>query len=61
MALAGLIYTVYPKAASSRLARIHFWLHSTALPAMMALAPFCWAIRAPYRSSSRRRSPARPA
>ena len=35
MALAGLIYTVYPKAASSRLARIHFWLHSTALPAMM--------------------------
>lgn len=35
MALAGLIYTVYPKAASSRLARIHFWLHGTAVPAMM--------------------------
>ncbi len=35
LALAGLIYTVYPKAAASRLARIHFWLHNIALPAMM--------------------------
>jgi hypothetical protein len=35
MALAGLIYSVYPKAAESRLARIHFWLHNTALPVMM--------------------------
>jgi hypothetical protein len=35
LALAGLIYTVYPKAAESRLARVHFWLHNTALPVMM--------------------------
>jgi cbb3-type cytochrome oxidase subunit 1 len=35
MALAGLIYSVYPKAGESRLARIHFWLHNTALPVMM--------------------------
>ena len=41
LALAGLIYTVYPKAAASRLARIHFWLHNMALPAMMgSLAAF---------------------
>jgi len=36
MALAGLIYSVYPKAAASRLATIHFWLHNSALPVMMA-------------------------
>jgi len=35
MALAGLIYSVYPEAARSRLARIHFWLHNSALPVMM--------------------------
>ena len=35
LALAGLIYTAYPKAGASRLARIHFWLHNIALPAMM--------------------------
>jgi hypothetical protein len=35
LALAGLIYSVYPKAATSRLARIHFWLHNLALPVMM--------------------------
>ena len=41
LALAGLIYTVYPKAAASRLARIHFWLHNIALPSMMgSLAAF---------------------
>jgi hypothetical protein len=41
LALAGLIYTVYPKAGASRLARIHFWLHNLALPAMMgSLAAF---------------------
>jgi len=28
-------HTVYRKAAASRLARIHFWLHNIALPAMM--------------------------
>jgi len=36
MALAGLIYSVYPKAAESRLATIHFWLHNAALPVMGA-------------------------
>jgi hypothetical protein len=35
LALAGLIYRVYPDAAASRLARIHFWLHNSALPVMM--------------------------
>jgi hypothetical protein len=35
VALAGLIYTAYPEAARSRLARIHFWLHNGALPVMM--------------------------
>lgn len=36
LALAGLIYSVYPQAAQSRLATAHFWLHNTALPVMMA-------------------------
>lgn len=35
LALAGLIYSVYPKAAATRLALVHFWLHNTALPVMM--------------------------
>jgi len=35
LALAGLIYSVYPEAGRSRLAKIHFWLHNIALPAMM--------------------------
>lgn len=35
LALAGLIYTVFPDAGASRLARIHFWLHNIALPVMM--------------------------
>lgn len=35
LALAGLIYSVYPQAGSSRLARVHFWLHNIALPVMM--------------------------
>lgn len=35
MALAGLIYTVYPRAGRSRLATVHFWLHNTSLPVMM--------------------------
>src|SRR5512141_1267059 len=34
-ALAGLIYAVFPAAAESRLARIHFWLQHTSVPAMM--------------------------
>lgn len=35
LALAGLIYSVYPDAGRSRLARIHFWLHNLSLPVMM--------------------------
>jgi hypothetical protein len=34
-ALAGLIYSVYPEAGESRLARLHFWLLNGALPLMM--------------------------
>jgi hypothetical protein len=36
IALAGLIYSVFPDAAASRLAKLHFWLHNLALPVMMA-------------------------
>jgi hypothetical protein len=36
VALAGLIYSVYPAAGRSRLATIHFWLHNTGVPVMMA-------------------------
>jgi hypothetical protein len=35
MALAGLIYSVFPQAGTSRLARLHFWLLNLALPVMM--------------------------
>ncbi|MES2129445.1 MAG: cytochrome-c oxidase [Pseudomonadota bacterium] len=35
MALAGVIYTVFPKAGASPLARVHFWLYNLALPTMM--------------------------
>ena len=35
LALAGLIYSIYPQAASSRLAKVHFWLYNLALPPMM--------------------------
>ncbi len=35
LALAGLIYSLYPEAASSRLAKVHFWLYNLALPPMM--------------------------
>lgn len=35
MALAGLIYSLHPAAAASRLATAHFWLHNLALPVMM--------------------------
>jgi hypothetical protein len=36
LGLAGLIYSVFPTAATSRLGRIHFWLHNLGLPLMMA-------------------------
>ena len=35
LALAGLIYHIYPAAADTRLARIHFWLHNLGLPVFM--------------------------
>ena len=35
MTLAGLVYSVYPEAGASRLARVHFWLHNLALPVMI--------------------------
>ena len=35
LALAGLIYQLYPAAASTLLARIHFWLHNIGLPFFM--------------------------
>jgi cbb3-type cytochrome oxidase subunit 1 len=35
LALAGLIYSIYPQAAKSRLAKVHFWLYNLALPPMM--------------------------
>ena len=35
MALAGIVYTVFPQAGESRLARVHFWTHNISLPVMM--------------------------
>ncbi len=35
MALAGLIYTVFPQAGQSRWAKIHFWLLNISMPVMM--------------------------
>ena len=35
LALAGLVYHLYPVASTTRLARIHFWLHNLGLPVFM--------------------------
>ncbi|TCS32758.1 hypothetical protein EDC30_12030 [Paucimonas lemoignei] len=35
LALSGLIYSLFPLAAQSRLAKLHFWLLNLALPVMM--------------------------
>ena len=35
LALAGLVYHLYPTASTTRLARIHFWLHNLGLPVFM--------------------------
>jgi hypothetical protein len=35
LALAGLIYSVFPEAGESKLAKTHFWLMNLALPVMM--------------------------
>jgi len=36
LALAGLTYHLYPQAAQTRLARLHFWLHNLGLPVFLA-------------------------
>jgi hypothetical protein len=40
MALAGLIYSVFPQAGLSKLAKAHFWLHNISLPVMMVSLSF---------------------
>ena len=35
IALAGIIYTLFPDLASTKLAKTHFWLHNITLPIMM--------------------------
>ena len=35
LALAGIIYHLYPAAATTLLARIHFWVHNVGLPVFM--------------------------
>ena len=35
LALAGLVYHLYPAASTTRLARFHFWLHNIGLPLFM--------------------------
>jgi len=40
LALSGLIYSVFPKAGESVLARIHFWLMNVSLPVMMVALCF---------------------
>ena len=32
LALAGVIYTLFPRAGNNRLAIVHFWLHNIGLP-----------------------------
>lgn len=49
LALAGTIYHLYPGAAATRLARLHFWMHNLGLPAFMAglalvLSQHAWAL-----------------
>jgi len=36
LALAGIIYHLYPQAGASRLGKWHFWLHNIGLPLMVA-------------------------
>lgn len=35
LALAGILYHLYPAAATTRLAHVHFWLHNLGLPVFM--------------------------
>lgn len=40
LALIGVIYHLFPRAAESRLATVQFWLHNIALPPMMLALAF---------------------
>lgn len=40
MALAGLVYSVYPQAGMSRLGKAHFWLNNVSLPVMVVALAF---------------------
>lgn len=40
MALAGLVYSVYPEAGMSRLGKAHFWLNNVSLPVMVVALTF---------------------
>jgi hypothetical protein len=35
LALAGIVYHLYPAAAETALAKLHFWLHNIVLPPLM--------------------------
>ncbi|AGT33766.1 hypothetical protein M493_17800 [Geobacillus genomosp. 3] len=35
LTLAGIIYHLFPQAAATKLANVHFWLHNIGLPVMM--------------------------
>lgn len=35
LALAGIVYHLYPGASATRLAKLHFWLHNLGLPVFM--------------------------
>lgn len=39
-ALFGVNYSIYPFAANTKLAKVHFWLHNVGLPVMM-IGLFC--------------------
>jgi cbb3-type cytochrome oxidase subunit 1 len=45
LGLAGVVYALYPHAAQTRLARVHFWLHNLGFPVFMA---GLFALRAGY-------------
>lgn len=36
LALAGILYHLFPQAATSALGKLHFWLHNIGLPVMVA-------------------------
>ena len=40
MALAGLVYSIFPQAGASRLGKAHFWLNNLSLPVMVIALAF---------------------